>query len=135
MLAFDAAWIGGNRSMYASATQAVQHGQPMQVNILATVLSYALIYAALVGVCLPPVTTDHHQKARIGKDFVLDAAKKSVLRAGTVGLIIYGVYNMTTKALLHKYPWKVCALDTAWGTFMFTAVCFITVVLTKAISK
>ena len=132
MLGLDAAWIGGNKSMYANAAQRVQNGRAMQLNVPAAVLSYVLVYAALVGVCLPAVT---HPDAyeNVSGSFVADAAKRSVVHAGVLGFLVYGIYNLTTKAVLHKYPWKVCVLDTMWGSFMFTAVCFFATVLTKAI--
>jgi len=134
MLLFDAAWIGANRAMYTNAVKSVQEGQAMQLNIAATVLVYGVLYAAMVGVCLPAVVTAD-VKGVSGSKFVLETAKKSALKAGALGLIVYGVYNLTTKAILHKYPWKVCALDTAWGGAMFTAVAFCTATLTRVISN
>lgn len=39
-------------------------------------------------------------------------------RGAVLGLIIYGVYDMTNKATLIKWPLPLMAVDIAWGTFV-----------------
>ena len=133
MLTLDAAWITGNMGMYKSAVRDIQL-QPLKANILATVLSYAFIYGALVLIALPSIT----RPERDGNNKTMTDAetfKRSVIYAGGLGLVIYGVYNTTTKALLHRYPWKVCVADTLWGSVMFTMVSFLTLIVVNACVK
>ena len=129
MLTLDGLWIGTNKAMYRGAAESIQR-QPMKINVLATFLAYVLLYAAIVVLALPTVAATPDQRQT--KDMVFSIFKKSVWHGGRLGFAVYGVYNLTTKAILHKYPWKVCAMDTLWGTVMFTLVCFFSVLLTKS---
>ncbi len=36
-------------------------------------------------------------------------------RGAAFGLAVYGVYNLTNKATLPGYSWKMVAVDTVWG--------------------
>lgn len=40
-----------------------------------------------------------------------------VARAALVGLVAYGVYDLTNLATLRHWPVKLALVDTAWGTF------------------
>ena len=130
MLAFDAVWIGSNVKFYGNAVSDIQL-QPMKVNILATVLAYVFIYVTLVRIALPAVERSGKADGADRNCRQAELAKSCVIHAGGLGILVYGVYNLTTKALLTKYPWKVCALDTMWGGVMFTAVCFCTMLIAK----
>ena len=135
MLTLDVIWIGSNRKMYVGAVESIQQLQPMEINLLATALVYIFLYAALVLVAIPPVVGKRNENLDVPyantKDTALSIFKRSLLHGGSLGLLIYGVYNLTTKAILHNYPWKVCVLDTVWGAVMFTLVCFCSVTITK----
>lgn len=39
-----------------------------------------------------------------------------------LGLVVYGIYDMTNLATLKDYPWAFAAADMAWGTFLFGIV-------------
>lgn len=47
--------------------------------------------------------------------------KKSVLDAFLLGLCIYGVYEGTTYATLHKWPLSLVIIDTLWGGVLFAS--------------
>jgi uncharacterized membrane protein len=42
-----------------------------------------------------------------------------------MGLVVYGVFDMTNLAILKNYPWSFALADIAWGTFAFGAVTLI----------
>ncbi|MDR7333475.1 DUF2177 family protein [Roseateles asaccharophilus] len=44
-----------------------------------------------------------------------------VARAALVGLVAYGVYDLTNRATLRHWPPKLALVDVAWGTFASTA--------------
>ena len=134
MLTLDAAWIGGNKAMYTNAVQAIQKA-PLHANMLAVVLSYAFIYVGMVCIALPAITRPERDDPSKEPRSVLETLRRSVIYAGGLGLVVYGVYNATTKALLHRYPWKVAVADTVWGSFMFTAVSFLTLVIVDACTR
>jgi uncharacterized membrane protein len=44
---------------------------------------------------------------------------------GLMGLIVYGVYDLTNLAILKHYPLPFVAADMAWGVFVFAASTFV----------
>ena len=44
-----------------------------------------------------------------------------IARAALVGLMAYGVYDLTNLATLRHWPLKLALVDMAWGTFASTA--------------
>ena len=51
--------------------------------------------------------------------------KRSILDAFILGIIIYAVYETTTKASLKKWSYKIVILDTLWGGILFTLTTFV----------
>lgn len=45
-----------------------------------------------------------------------------ILMAFAMGLIIYGIFDLTNFAILKNYPIKFMLADMAWGTFVFGLV-------------
>lgn len=46
---------------------------------------------------------------------------EAVLKAALVGLVAYGVYDLTNLATLRHWSWKLALADIAWGTFISAA--------------
>ncbi|MAM95347.1 DUF2177 family protein [Parvibaculum sp.] len=42
--------------------------------------------------------------------------KGAVFRGALLGLLAYGTYDMTNLATLKGWPWRMAAVDMAWGT-------------------
>ena len=55
-----------------------------------------------------------------------DSVFKFFLTGALMGLIIYGVFDMTNLAILKNYPLAFIAPDMAWGAFVFGIVTVIT---------
>jgi len=51
--------------------------------------------------------------------------KRSLLEAFLLGIVIYAVYETTTKASLKKWSYKIVILDTLWGGILFTLTTFV----------
>lgn len=47
---------------------------------------------------------------------------KTFLLSSGMGLIIYGIFDLTNFAILKNYPVKFMMVDMAWGTFVFGLV-------------
>ena len=45
--------------------------------------------------------------------------KKPIMDAVILGLVVYGVYETTSKAIIKKWDWKTVILDTLWGGILF----------------
>jgi len=58
------------------------------------------------------------------KVFILDK-NASLKEAFILGLIIYGVYEATTKALLKNWKWETVLIDSIWGGVLFTLTTYL----------
>lgn len=50
-----------------------------------------------------------------GLNYFILRNHRSILDAFLLGVVIYGVYDMTNLATLKKWNWKFSAIDTLWG--------------------
>lgn len=118
MLALDAIFIGANRASYDRAAIAIQ-GSRIRVDVRGAALTYACMYALFVLFALPEVN-----KKR-GFTRFSDRLAMCARYAGLLGLLTYGIYDFTTKAVLSAYPWSVAFADTVWGGVLFTLLALI----------
>jgi len=118
MAVLDGVWISLNMSVYNDATKAVQ-GTGIQVDYWGMVMSYACVFLLLAFYVLPTAKSALHKDATPYDKFFV-----ALKCGGLLGLLVYGVYNFTCKAILKKYPWDVAVRDTMWGGALFTLVCF-----------
>ena len=101
MLAMDAGWLTYNAAYHRQVFAALQ-GSPLQVRIPAAVATYALMIA---GVWFFAVRSSTSWTEAAGKG------------AG-IGLVMYGLYDLTNYATLTRYPPGYAFSDMAWGTFL-----------------
>jgi uncharacterized membrane protein len=78
---------------------------PFTMNFSATLLSYVFLV--------------------FGLNYFIIKPKRSVLDAFLLGLIIYGVFEATNKALFSKWSWLTVILDTLWGGILFALTTYI----------
>jgi len=50
---------------------------------------------------------------------------EAILRGGVLGFTIYGVFDLTNRALLKHYPWEMVIVDMIWGTVIFSLISMI----------
>ncbi len=77
------------------------------------IMTYVLMAASVFFFVLPKVAVE-------------DSLWSAFLTGSLMGLIIYGVFDMTNLAILKNYPLPFALVDIAWGTFVFGAVTLIT---------
>lgn len=99
----DALWLG----VLARDFYREQMGGQMaeQIRWVPAALFYFAYPAALVALALYPSGQPPGQQ---------------IARAALVGLVAYGVYDLTNAATLRQWPLKLALVDTAWGTFAST---------------
>lgn len=105
----DALYLTSMSGYFNSVVRRVQ-GSPIQMNFTATVLCYVF----LVG----------------GLYYFIIRENRTWQEAGFLGLVIYGVYETTTKALLKNWDWLTVLLDTTWGGILFALSTILTYRLT-----
>ena len=101
ILVLDRVYLYGIRNIFSKQIMDVQH-TPLQMDRVAAMLCYLLIIVGLYY-------------------FVL-YENKSIVEAMILGIVIYGTYELTTKALIKNWRWKTVVLDTVWGGVLFGLV-------------
>lgn len=54
------------------------------------------------------------------------STKEAAQIGALLGLLAYGTYEFTNKAVVAGWPWQMVALDTTWGVVLTTAVATVT---------
>ena len=86
-------------------------GSNVQLNITAVVLCYIFIIFSY--------------------NYFVIHKKLSSAEAGLLGVVIYGIYELTNMALLKKWKWTSVVMDTLWGGLLF----FLTSVIVRTLMK
>jgi uncharacterized membrane protein len=105
MLLMDFGWLAANNK-YHNRVFAELQGQPLQVRIIPAVLVYILM---IVGVWFFAVAPSTSWSEAAG-------------RGALIGVIMYGLYDLTNYATLVNYPLEYAVSDMMWGTFLCAVV-------------
>ena len=98
MLVLDYIYLNLFSKHFNQQVKVIQ-GKDIKLDIVAAIMCYALL---LVGI----------------KYFILNE-RKTPKEAFLLGLVIYGVFEMTNKAIFDKWNYKSVAIDTIWGGTLF----------------
>ena len=108
LLAVDAIYLSVIGQDYGNMIKRIQ-GKDMKINIIGAVLCYVVMTLGL-------------------NYFILSEKKKNVkdlcFKAFILGLLVYGVYETTSYALLEKWDIKYVLIDTVWGGILFALTTF-----------
>jgi uncharacterized membrane protein len=122
VLALDAVFLTLAKDIFARQVMLVQ-GTAMKVNILSAAVCYILIvvglyYFVLRHIIVPNATSAAAsiQTMRIG-----DGMKAAFF----LGILVYGVYETTTLAILRNWSPMTALLDTTWGGTLFALSAYI----------
>lgn len=110
MLLLDSAFIYGSSNIFSSQIIAVQRS-PIQLNIASAIACYFFLIFGLYY-------------------FIL-RERKSVLTAFLLGIVIYGVYETTSMALLKNWRLTTVLMDTTWGGILFGLTAYFTYMLSS----
>ena len=80
-------------------------GTALKVNITATLLCYVFLIFGIYYFIIQP--------------------NKSVQDAFLFGIVIYAVYETTSRALLTKWKWSTVFVDTLWGGILFALTAWV----------
>lgn len=110
MVAIDSVYLKSVQRAYSNQLQKIQ-GSPMKLKILPAVICYLLLV--------------------FGLNHFIISKKLSIIDAFLFGVVIYGVYDATTYAVIEDWsPW-LAAIDTLWGGVLMSATTYITYYLTR----
>ena len=105
MLALDGLYLQTMKNAFSEQIIKVQ-GSPLALKILPTILCYILLV--------------------FGLNYFIISKKHSVYDAFLLGVVIYGVYDATTYALITKWSPQLALIDTLWGGILMCTTAYIT---------
>ena len=79
--------------------------KPLEMNLISTVSCYILLIFGLY--------------------YFIIKENKSTFNAFLLGLLVYGVYELTTISLLKEWEWKTVVIDTLWGGILFSTTTYL----------
>ena len=91
--------------------------QSIQIDIFKANTNYIVPIYILMTIAISVFVLPNIKKDTIWKD--------SILYGGGMGLIIYGIFDLTNLVLFSKYDPYLAFGDIAWGTFLFTIVTYL----------
>ncbi len=104
LLALDSVYLGFNKKTWESQVIKIQR-VVMKVKIVPAILCYLLLIFAL--------------------NYFILRTKRPVLDAFLLGVVIYGVFDMTNLAIFKKYENKIALMDMLWGGVLFALTTYI----------
>ena len=110
LFVLDSIFIYLNSGLFSYQIMDIQKS-PLKINIIGGILSYIFLI--------------------LGLNYFIIREHRSVLDAFVLGLVIYGVYETTTYALLKRWNIRIVVTDTLWGGILFA----ITTLIFKEIKK
>jgi uncharacterized membrane protein len=104
MLVLDSVYLYFTKSTFGQMVAKIQR----------TALEFKLVGAVVVYLLLA-----------IGLYVFIVEPGKSLWHAALFGLVVYGVYDFTSYAILKKYDLNVAIMDMAWGSVLMTGTTYI----------
>ena len=98
LVIIDSVYLNIIKDYFAKQVKLIQ-GSPLKINMLSVILCYIFLITA--------------------RNYFIIKPKKSVYDAFLLGVIIYGVFGTTNKALFLKWSWITVLIDTVWGGLLF----------------
>lgn len=105
MLLLDAIYLTTFRDFYNSQIRSVQ-GFDVKMKIIPAILVYILLV--------------------FGLNYFILNEKRPIRDAFLLGLVIYGVFDLTNMAIFDKWNIKSVVIDTMWGGILFALTTLIT---------
>jgi len=110
LLALDAVFLYVMSGKFSSLIFDVQRS-PIQLNPVGAGLCYLILIFGLYHFILEP--------------------NKPILDAFLLGVVVYGVYETTSYAVLKKWKLSTVVMDTLWGGVLFASTTYLTRLFTK----
>ena len=104
LVSIDFIYLNIIKDFFGKQIQSVQ-GSKLEVNFLGAAICYILLI--------------------VGINYFIIKPRKSVSEAFLLGLVIYGVYETTSYALLKNWSIFTVIIDTLWGGALFAITTYI----------
>ena len=104
LLGLDFIYLSLTKKYFNDHVKLVQD-TPIKLNIIATIACYSLL--------------------SMGIFYFIIKKNLSYLESFYLGIFVYGVYDLTTMAILKNWKWNTVVMDTLWGGTLFVLVKFL----------
>ena len=105
MITLDSIYLQTVQNAYSNQLMQVQ-GSPLSIKLIPAILCYVLLV--------------------FGLNYFIISKKRSLVDAFLLGLVIYGVYDTTTYALITKWSPYLALTDAIWGGILMAITTYIT---------
>ncbi len=105
VVVFDSVYLNLIKGYFGKQIKSVQ-GEPMKLDVTGALLCYVFLI--------------------FGINYFIIRKRASVLDAFLLGLVIYGVFELTNKALFKNWWYTSVFIDTLWGGILFALVTYTT---------
>jgi uncharacterized membrane protein len=105
MITLDSIYLQIVQNAYSNQLMQVQ-GSPLSIKLIPAILCYVLLV--------------------FGLNYFIISKKRSLVDAFLLGLVIYGVYDTTTYALITKWSPYLALTDAIWGGILMAITTYIT---------
>jgi uncharacterized membrane protein len=122
ILSLDAIFLTLTKDLFARQVLLVQ-GSAMKVNIPSAALCYALIVFGIYYFVLRHMKIPHSSSASASIQTM--HLGDGVRNAFFLGILVYGVYETTTLAILRNWSPVVAVIDTTWGGTLFALTAYL----------
>lgn len=104
LVTIDSIYLHFIKDYFANQIKVIQ-GSSVKINYLAAIICYIFLI--------------------FGLNYFIIKRNHSVQDAFLLGLVIYGVYETTSKALFNNWSWVTVLIDTIWGGILFALTTYI----------
>jgi len=104
LVTIDSIYLHFIKDYFANQIKVIQ-GSSVKINYLAAIICYIFLI--------------------FGLNYFIIKRNRSVQDAFLLGLVIYGVYETTSKALFNNWSWVTVLIDTIWGGILFALTTYI----------
>jgi uncharacterized membrane protein len=94
----DSVYLNFIKDYFSNQIKVIQNN-PIKLDILAIIICYILLITCI--------------------NYFIIKQNRSISDAFLLGIIIYGVFETTNKALFSKWTWTTVIIDTIWGGILF----------------
>jgi uncharacterized membrane protein len=122
ILALDVVFLYAAKDLFARQVMLVQ-GTAMKVNIPSAAVCYALIVVGLYYFVLRHIVVPNATSAAAAIQTM--RLNDGIKAAFFLGILVYGVYETTTLAILKNWSPITALIDTTWGGTLFALSTYI----------
>ena len=112
----DLFWIVFNKSLYLNTIKEIQGSDVEIKSYIAIFITYTIMLLGLFGICIPYTYSSIQQYSSANRYLV------AFMSGAFYGLIINGIYNLTSYISYKKYSIYVAITDTLWATFLYGSI-------------